>query len=441
MRYVEFGRVTTFVSCVALLAVAGCGGGDSDGGRLVPEFYDPPSPLAYGEAGSVIRTGAVPGKPAGVKAKLIMYHSRTNDGEDIAATGLLMLPSGDPPPGGWPLVAAAHGTTGLIEECAPSIAPFAPNPLGIDGKSYYEFFYKPWLDGGFAVVGPDYQGQGAPGPYSFLVGKVEGQNVLDAVRAARRIEGDLISDQLILFGHSQGGNSAGFAAEILPEYAPELTSSGVILAAPAASLHELLELAYRGGPGATCAFEAVSFLYLASLSYDASYAGLNVYDVIDRQVPAGQTQSYGEQGLPIFTNMCYGGGISFLVNSLPFIRGPSKPGDFFIPLSQYPAPWIAAIDENSLGRQSIDTPILMVQGCHDTTIPVSTNFTYFEKELCPMGEVAEFKTYPGDSHSGVVVNAFPEMLEWAKRRVAGEPAPSNCSVPPTCPSTPPPPCL
>lgn len=424
MKFVGWRRVAScWILPVVLLSTAGCGG-NGDGGDPVPSFYTPPSPLSFGQPGDVIKTGGVPDAPSGVRIQRIMYHSRTNDGADIATTGLLALPSGDPPPGGWPLIAAGHGTTGIVEECAPSITPFL---IGSGGSNFYDFFYKPWIDAGYAVVGADYQGEGAPGPYSFLVGKIEAQNVLDSVRAAKRIQGDRISDQLILFGHSQGGNSAGWAAQLLPSYAPELSSSGAILAAPAAELMELLNLAYQGGAGATLPAEAVTFLYLAILSYQDSYDGLDVYDIIN--------DTYGVEGLPIFQNVCaQTGGTPIGVNEKLFgIPGPFKPDEFFVPISQYPQPWLDAINLNSLGSQPIDTPILMVQGCDDTTIPISSNFTYFNDALCSNGETVEFTTYPGQSHSGVVTAAFPEMIAWANRRLAGEDAASNCAAPPSCP--------
>ena len=93
----------------ALLFLAACGGSSNpDAGKPVPNFYDPPSPLPEAAPGSVIRTGGVPNAPSGIRAQRIMYHSRTNEGVDIATTGLLVMPGGDPPPGGFPLVAGGH---------------------------------------------------------------------------------------------------------------------------------------------------------------------------------------------------------------------------------------------------------------------------------------------------------------------------------------------
>ena len=218
---------------------------------------------------------------------------------------------------------------------------------------------------------------------------------------------------------------------IAADYAPELKSSGVILGAPAASLYDLLELAYRGGPGATLPTEAVVFLYLALLSYQDSYAELEANDIV--------TEPYGTEGLPVFQNVCaMTGGAAIGVNQLLDALGhsprlPFNVMDFFIDFNDYPQPWLDAINLNSLGTESVDTPMLIVQGCKDTTIPISTNFTYFNDVLCPAGETVEFTAYPGQTHSGVVTAATTEMIDWAQRRLRGESAISNCAIPPSCP--------
>jgi pimeloyl-ACP methyl ester carboxylesterase len=416
------------VVLAAAALLAGCGQ-DSDSSRVVPSFYEPPSPLPAGEPGAVIRTQGIEGAPPSVRAQRILFHSRTNAGEDVATSGILMVPSGTPPAGGFPLVSAAHGTTGTIQPCAPSLAPFEPNPQLPNGLSFFEFFYEPWLQAGYAVVGADYQGEGAPGFPSFLVGAIEGRNVLDAARAARALDG-AIGPEILLFGHSQGGHAAGFAAQLAPVYAPELDVLGTVLDAPAANLTGLLPLAFSTGPDAVTPPEAVAFLYLAALSYQASYAELSIDSLLK--------EPYGFQGLPIFSNVCAvtGGtpiGVNQLLDAVIPVGLPFRPIEFFIDYSQFPANWRARIDENDLGGAPIDSPILMVQGCADTTIPIVTNFDYFEDTLCPAGETALFRTYPGQSHSGVVIAAFPDVIAWANDRRAGEPPPDNCGAPPTCP--------
>ncbi|MDN5937203.1 MAG: hypothetical protein L0H83_00920 [Salinisphaera sp.] len=51
---------------------------------------------------------------------LMTYRSCGVDGEPIVASGYALIPEGEPPEGGWPVLAWAHGTTGVADICAPS---------------------------------------------------------------------------------------------------------------------------------------------------------------------------------------------------------------------------------------------------------------------------------------------------------------------------------
>jgi hypothetical protein len=51
--------------------------------------------------------------PKGVRAVRILYHSRSASGQDVAASGVVLLPAGHPPVGGWPVIAWAHDTSGV----------------------------------------------------------------------------------------------------------------------------------------------------------------------------------------------------------------------------------------------------------------------------------------------------------------------------------------
>ena len=89
----------------------------------VEAFYQVPDPLPPGEPGELIRTMAFDA-PAGETGLRIMYHSTDAEGEDRAVTGVVTYPTGPAPDGGWPVVAWAHGTTGLA-------AVVRPEPQGV----------------------------------------------------------------------------------------------------------------------------------------------------------------------------------------------------------------------------------------------------------------------------------------------------------------------
>ena len=237
---------------------------------------------------------------------------------------------------------------------------------------------------------------------------------------------------MFLYGHSQGGNSVGFAAEILPEYAPELSLDGVVMAAPAALLETILELAYDG---TITPYYGSGFLALAGISYESTY-GLDPAEIVK---PA-----YASDLLPIFTNVCASvGGLPLGINACAAVaelfledKGLLPPGtplppfatsELYIPLADYPAPWRARIAENSLGSRTIDAPVFIAQGCKDHTLPPAQSFEYFKEHLCAEGTPTQFQTYKGATHSGVLEVSTKDMIVWAEQVRRGGPPASNCA--------------
>lgn len=89
---------------------------------------------------------------------LITYRSRGIQSEPIVTSGFILLPKGKAPKEGWPILAWAHGTTGVADSCAPS-SDYVGGPVHI----YQQIAAKAlnaWLARGYAVVAPDYQGLG-----------------------------------------------------------------------------------------------------------------------------------------------------------------------------------------------------------------------------------------------------------------------------------------
>ena len=187
-------------------------------------FYDPPG-NAHGKHGTLIwaRRQTGPDAIAGRRSHLLLYRSTGPDGKANAVSGSLALPKGRAPKGGWPVITYAHGTTGSADTCAPT--------RGYDAGTLVSYAYpllKRWLKAGYAVVRTDFEGLGTPGVHAYLGGATEGYSVLDAVRAARKLEPRL-SKQFVIAGHSQGGHAALFAAALAPSWT---TSCGCAARSP-----------------------------------------------------------------------------------------------------------------------------------------------------------------------------------------------------------------
>src|SRR6185437_8751422 len=90
------------------------------------------------------------------RTTLVLYRSTSFDGKPIAVSGTVAIPKGNPPPGGWPVVSWAHGTTGIADECAPT------RLAGDRSANYVRTELDTWLSKGYAVVRTDYEGLGTP---------------------------------------------------------------------------------------------------------------------------------------------------------------------------------------------------------------------------------------------------------------------------------------
>jgi acetyl esterase/lipase len=116
----------------------------------------------------------------------------------VTVSGAYFVPKGTPPDAGWPLVAWAHGTTGIADVCAPSWIPRSERDAG---------YLNTWLQQGFAVVATDYQGLGTPGPHPYLAVRPEAYSVLDSVRAVLKGFSN-VANKIVVIGQSQGGGAA-----------------------------------------------------------------------------------------------------------------------------------------------------------------------------------------------------------------------------------------
>ncbi|MFD0359862.1 lipase family protein [Nocardia sp. GCM10030253] len=206
-------------STVAMAAIlfAGCGSpADSPGTRTA----DRPGTLVSQRP----LTNAGPALASSAAAATYMRHvSTAPDKSAIEVSGAVFLPEGVAPDGGWPVVAFAHGTTGVANDCAPTSSPVL---FGNDDE------VAGLLNDHKAVVMTNYQGLDGPGKAPYLDTPSSGYDVLNSARAAQTL-GLPLSKDTVLVGLSQGGRATESAAETAKSYAPELKILGNVLLSPA----------------------------------------------------------------------------------------------------------------------------------------------------------------------------------------------------------------
>ncbi|MFW1744842.1 lipase family protein [Acinetobacter guillouiae] len=184
--------------------------------------------------------------PNAEESVVMTYKMQGIKGQETQATALVFTPKTEPPAGGWPIVAWAHGTTGVANTCAPS-----RNPLVVEGGLLEDLHTIKMIDNfvqaGYVVVAPDYEGLGepsAPGEtedkeiHPFLNLKSEAYSITDAVVAVKSWLGNKASNKWAVAGVSQGGHAALGAAQYAAR--ANMDYKGAVAFAPANNL-ELIE--------------------------------------------------------------------------------------------------------------------------------------------------------------------------------------------------------
>ena len=72
------------------------------------------------KARRLVAAGPIAGAPEGAQAYRVVYHSADAGAKAIDVTDVVIIPAGDPPAAGRDIVAWAHGTSGIADDCAPS---------------------------------------------------------------------------------------------------------------------------------------------------------------------------------------------------------------------------------------------------------------------------------------------------------------------------------
>lgn len=196
-------------------------------------MYPVPSPLPRAKPGTVIWSRPFSGGSAlagAARNTLVLYHTLSPTGQDVAVSGVISIPKGTPPAGGWPIISWAHGTTGNAPECAPSRAA-KPN--------VEQRFLNQWVRAGYAVAQTDYEGEGTPELHPYFASSAGAHDTIDIVRAARALDVQ-IGNRWMVMGHSEGGTVALFTAALAASWAPDLRLLGAVSYAPASDITDVL---------------------------------------------------------------------------------------------------------------------------------------------------------------------------------------------------------
>lgn len=393
VRTVGAALALLFALIVAALSIRA-----QQGAPQVDAFYRAPAQVPA-TPGALLRTEPMSrALPPGAQAWRILYTTTRADGSQALASGLVIAPQ-SPPPGPRPVIAWAHGTTGVDESCAPSVLkdPFAAGAA-------------PALDqvvsNGWVMVATDYTGLGTEGPHAYLIGAEAGRSVLDALRAARQMPEVSLADETVVWGHSQGGGVALWTGILAPSYAPEETIVGVAALSPASDLPAMLanlDVIDGGAIFASYIIKGYSATY-PDVSFD-EYVRPTVRTLVREMV----SRCLAEPS--VFTSIVE----SMVIDKSIWARDPAS------------GPLGERLREN-VPSGPIAAPLLIGQGLEDPLVLPAAQAAYAQAR-CQAGGQVDYRTYEGFEHVDVVEAGsplVPELVTWTQERFEGKPAGSTC---------------
>jgi len=329
--------------------------------------------------------------PQGARAVRILYHSLNATGGDVATSGVVLIPSGLPPPNGWPVIAWAHGTSGVARPCAPS---------AMKDVYYGEEGLMPMVAAGFAVVATDYHGLGTEGAHQYVNKVAQARDVVYSIPAARAAVPGLGS-RWVVDGHSQGGLAAWGVAEAEHDLKDPRYLGAVSVAGAAREVDFFTHLSNTPGVGFYLAFMAAGI--------HARYPEFNPRVLLSDSM----LKHYAD----VTTKGCFYYG---------YATYAAVPGGSLLRPNWQKSPWVHRFFEgNALGNKPIGGPLFVIAGEADQTVPLE-GVRAAVKQLCAAKQPVTFRSYPGLDHDPTMVTSTRDQLEWIRSLFAGKTPASNC---------------
>jgi hypothetical protein len=357
--------------------------------RTLPlaKFYETPEPLPAGKPGELIRAEQAYEYHLSYEASTfrILYHSRSPQGKDVAVSGVVLVPDGEPPAGGWPVIAWAHDFVGSARQCAPSLLKnLNEGPL----LSMYASL-------GYAVIASDYAGLGTNFQFAVFDTRSNALDLIYSIPAARAALPQL-GKKWVVAGYSQGAIVAVGVSEAVGEIG-DSNYLGAVSVAGVAEPEEMFERFAKGPEHSKLVFlaQGVKTVYPEfRIEEILTERAMTLYRSISHvcQVRLGPAVVQTELIKPAWENNAY--------------------------VKKF---W----ERNRLGGRAAYGPLLVISGDVDAAVPAELTARAVG-QLCAKKDRVLFVRYAGLDASGVLGNSVSEQISWIKARFSGLPAPSNC---------------
>ncbi|MCF6391084.1 S9 family peptidase [Mycobacterium sp. MBM] len=343
-------------------------------------------------AGGLIRT--VPLAPqlsvAGAgSAYRILYSTTDQHGAPAVSTAAVFVPRTPAPPGGYPVIAWAHGTVGLGDNCTPSSLPRSAR----DNE-----YLSHWLEQGYVIVASDYAGMGTPGLMSYLNSVTTAHGVIDSVIAAHKMDIPM-SPRWAIVGQSQGGGAAVASARWATEFSTGsgLDYRGVVATGTPANIQKFVA---QAGPDLQLPeLGAVANAYTAYIlaALREARPDLDVNRVLS---PAGLDAAARAETVCVHP----------LTDELAHL---SPAAMFSAPLLSIPGIEQALNDYMGTPVSGYDRPIFLGVGLLDRDVPPASTLAFYD-QLDAANQNVELRIYPEEDHSGTVLASMVDSTPFLR---------------------------
>ncbi|BDT97395.1 MULTISPECIES: lipase family protein [Nocardia] len=365
-------------------------------------FYAAPADLARYGNGAVLdsRPIALFGLPLPISAWQVKY--RTTDASDdpvadVATVLVPMLPWFGR--GARPLLSYQVPEDSLGTRCAPSFALRGGWDTGAVNTVIDTPFMAEALRRGWAVVASDYEG-----PRSrFLDGVNSGRGVLDGIRAARDLPqaGLGPATPIGAWGYSGGAFATLWAAQLQPEYAPDVRFAGITSGGVPADWPAIA----READGTVQSGLALLILFALARN-DPGNGLLELLNDRGRAALAENATMCGSDLVPKYVG--------------------ARVDDFAVvpDLLRHPI-FRAATDAQELGGSAPETPMYLYHSLTDDVIPVA-GFTDLIGRYCAQGALITSVHSMLPTHNPAAIGEAPGAMNFLADRFAGLPVFPGC---------------
>ena len=352
------------------------------------DFYNTPSPLPAGKPGELIRSEVFDEYqlPEGVSAVRILYHSRSAREEDVAVTGVVLVPDQPPPVGGWPVKAWALGFTGTARRCAPSLM-----------RNLHEGpFLSMYVKLGYAVVATDYAGLGTNFRNAFVDMQSNGADVINSISASRAAV-PALGPRWVAMGEAEGGLAALGVAQLEagirdPNYPGSITVSGV------ADMKEIYEQTAKGS--------SPNMPVLLAYGVQTLYPEFPVNEILTPKAIVLYHQIENA-----CTTTSTDSGVATTRVLKPHWENNNLIQQFFA--------------RNMVGRRPIYGPLLIITSDEELAVKKAMTAQAIAR-MCRQGDTVQFRNYQSPDFAHVLGDSVRDQLTWIEARFAGRRAFSNC---------------